>query len=323
MPDRSLRKTYLHVPQTQPQVIGYRKLWRYLVGSILSPFYWLAAHWYHTPGLQFHLRCAWLGLRLLIHPKAPIASGWPYHLFFLPMDSTRYFEFDFMWNTLSHLPIQRYLDVSSPRLFPLLLVDKQRTLLADLINPDSQDINITANLVRASGLGGRCRLHSCLLEAINFGPEVFDVVTSISVLEHIPQDTRAIQTMLTALKPGGRLLLSVPCAAEASEQYIDFNEYGLLKPDEHGFVFWQRFYDQALLEERIFDVAGPPTTSVVYGEKTAGSFAKNAERKRIEFFTTYPFWREPYMMGQEYDYFNALADLPGEGVIALEFRKPQ
>ncbi len=227
-----------------------------------------------------------------------------------------------MWNVLSHLPIHRYLDISSPRLFPILLMDKHRTMLADLINPDSKDINATTSLIEASGLGDRCGLRNCLVENADFGPETFDVVTSISVIEHIPEDIHALQVMWTMLKHGGRLLLSVPCAVEASEQYLNHSMYGLLKPDDQGFVFWQRTYDQALLEERIFGVIGPPTISAVYGEKTAGSFAKNAKRKRTEFWTAYPFWREPYMMGQEYDYFATTADLPGEGVIAMEFRKP-
>ena len=61
--------------------------------------------------------------------------------------------------------------------------------------------------------------------------------------------------------------------------------------------------------------------TVVYGEKEAGAFQRNARRKRAEHSTTYPFWREPYMMATEYTYFRRLEDLPGEGVIAMEFTK--
>ncbi len=237
------------------------------------------------------------------------------------MDSTRYFEFDFAWRALANVPIQHYLDVSSPRLFPLILLSKKRAMTAELINPDSNDLNTTINLVRASGFDARCRWRDCLIESAPFAPGSFDVITSISVVEHIPQDTLALQKMWMLLKFGGRLLLTVPCAAEASEQYIDYDAYGLLAPDAQGFVFWQRFYDESLLRERIFSVTGEPIQSVIYGEKIAGSFLKNAERKRAEFFTTYPFWREPYMMGQEYACFESVDALPGEGVIAMEFVK--
>jgi hypothetical protein len=37
----------------------------------------------------------------------------------------------------------------------------------------------------------------------------------------------------------------------------------------------------------------------------------------------YPVWREPYMMATEYRTFPSLEALPGEGVVVLEFVKPQ
>ena len=36
---------------------------------------------------------------------------------------------------------------------------------------------------------------------------------------------------------------------------------------------------------------------------------------------SYPFWREPYMMAQEYRDFDSLDALPGMGVVGLEFHK--
>jgi hypothetical protein len=52
------------------------------------------------------------------------------------------------------------------------------------------------------------------------------------VLEHIPEDRDALEKMRNLLESGGKLLLSVPCAAEAFEEYIDFDEYGLLEMDD-------------------------------------------------------------------------------------------
>jgi SAM-dependent methyltransferase len=141
----------------------------------------------------------------------------------------------------------------------------------------------------------------------------------MSVLEHIPQDVQAMQKMWELLKPGGRLLLTLPCAAEASEQYIDQDAYGVLEPDE-GFFFFQRLYDQYLLEERIFAVAGQPRQRVIYGERSPGTLRRITERRGD---LLYPFWREPYMMGQDFGYFKELGELPGEGVIALEFEKSE
>jgi SAM-dependent methyltransferase len=320
MGTENLSKSYIQVPVLPPPTRSQRLKYA-LVGSILSPAYWLLAHRYHMPGLQFHLKSTLLGLRLLCNRKASIPLTLLQYLLLYPMDSTRYFEFDFMWRALSESSIQRYLDVSSPRLFPILLLRRQHKLTADLINPDSRDLALTTQLAKSSGIEARCRFHNCLVETAPIEPGAFDVITSISVVEHIPQDTQALQKMWGLLRPCGRLLVSVPCAAQASEQYINNNEYGLLEPDGRGFVFWQRLYDSVLLNERIFSVTGPPRYYSIYGEKTPGSFRKNAELKRAN-PVTYSFWREPYMMGQGYDYFDTVADLPGEGVIAMEFVKP-
>ena len=128
-------------------------------------------------------------------------------------------------------------------------------------------------------------------------------------------DAEAVRRMWQWLKPGGRLLLTVPCAATESEQYINSNEYGVLAADGAGFVFWQRLYDEARLEASIYSITGAPVRQQLYGEKVAGTFLQNASQKRAGYATTYPFWREPYMMSRDYAYFHSLADLPGEGVI--------
>jgi SAM-dependent methyltransferase len=318
MGDRNLKQTYLCLPTAPSRTLAQKLQWA-LVGAILSPVYWLLAHRYRAPGLQLRRESTRLGLRLLYTHKAPISYGLIYTFFFWPMDSTRYFEFDFMWRTLSKSSIRRYLDVSSPRLFPLILLRNRRELKADLVNPDTRDLALTANLVKASGLEQRCQLHNCLIEAAPFDPESFDVITSISVVEHIPQDKQAVQKMWDYLTPGGRLLLSVPCAAEASIQYINVNHYGLLAPDKNGYVFLQHIYDQALLKERIFSVTGPPVRFSIYGEKQPGTLRANLDRKGAD--RNYPYWREPYMMGQTFCYFDSVADLPGEGVIGMEFEK--
>lgn len=250
-----------------------------------------------------------------------MSFGHIYSLLFWPMDSTRYFEFAFMWDALSKLSISHYLDVSSPRLFPIVLTLKKHGIFAELLNPDAADLSSTANMVQALSLEKRCNLRGCLISAAPIEPESFDVVTSISVVEHIPQDTQAVQKMWNLLKPGGSLLLTLPCAAQASEQYIDRNEYGLLTPDQEGYFFFQRLYDQELLEERIFSVTGQPRQCVIYGERSPGALRRNLDRKLEDPY--YPYWREPYMMGQEFCYFRDLSELPGEGVIALEFEKSE
>ncbi len=311
-------KTYIRVPPGQ--TIGRSKrLGRALLGSVLSPIYWLLAYCYRVPGLKFRRDCALLAFRLLCGRKKYISFAEMYRLLFWPLDSVRYFEFNFVWDALSHLSIRCYLDVSSPRLFPIMLTLKKDQVLAELMNPDAADLTPTADLAKALGLNRRCNIHSCLVGAAPFEPGSFDVVTSISVVEHIPEDKQAVRKMWELLRPGGRLLLTVPCAAEAREEYIDRNEYGLLEPNEDGFFFFQRYYDQKLLSENVFSITGEPSRYAVYGEKIVGTYRRNEQSKRSD--PNYPAWREPYMMGQEYRYFDTVDDLPGIGVIAMEFVK--
>jgi SAM-dependent methyltransferase len=294
---------------------------RALIGSVLSPIYWLLAHRYRVPGLNFQKDCALLAFRLLFSGKGKLPLAEIHRLLFSPMDSTRYFEFACMWDALSKLSVPRYLDVSSPRLFPIIFTLKKHETFAELLNPDAADLASTANLVEGLGLENRCVLRNCLVTDAPFERGSFDAVTSISVVEHIPEDTQAVQKMWDLLKPRGRLLLTLPCAAEASERYINRNEYGLLAPNEEGYFFFHRLYDQRSLEDRIFPVTGRPRQSVIYGEKSRGALRRNLDRKLGD--PHYPYWREPYMMGQDFCYFKDLSELPGEGVIALEFEKSE
>src|SRR3984893_11046699 len=313
-------KTYIRVPD-RPNLGPISRLRRALLGGFLSPIYWLLAYPYRVPGLNFRLECARLALRLLFRRKSPLSFRDSYNLLLWPMDSTRYFEFAFAWDTLSDHSAFRYLDVSSPRLFPIILTLKKSGVVAEFMNPDLNDLACTSNLVKAVELENRCNLHGLLIGVAPFASESFDVVTSISVVEHIPEDTQAIRTMWNFVKPGGRLLLTVPCAANASEQYINRNEYGLLASNERGYFFFQRLYDQLSLAERIFSITGLPSRRAIYGEKLPRTLRRNLDRKMAD--PSYPYWREPYMMGQDFRYFNELSELPGEGVIAMEFEKSE
>jgi predicted SAM-dependent methyltransferase len=277
------------------------------------------ARLYRGPGLRFRSQCAALGLHLLSKPGAHLSYSDFYRLFFSPIDSVRYFEFDFMWEALSKLRLQYYLDVSSPRLFPVLFVRKHPHVTAEFVNPDNADLQATRFLVTACGLDHQCQLRSALIEDVPFVPESFDAVTSISVVEHIRHDKNAIKNMWMLLKPGGSLLLSVPCAAVAEEEYINVDYYGVYTPDEHGFFFHQYKYDDSLLEERIYSVTGPPARFAIFGEKRRGTLQSWLFKRWTG--QKYPLWKEPYAVCREFRYYESLLELPGDGVIAMEFVK--
>ena len=308
-------KTHIH--QVKQTKMG--KLTRF-TGALLSPIYWAAAHLYSVPGLKMHRYAFFKGMDLLIRQK--FGLEYIYNLLFFPMDSVRYFEYDFLWHALYKKPLEgNFLDISSPRLILAILMSKFRKLNVEIVNPDQKDLSATRELMNACGYSDRCRFRDSLIADLDFRAESFDIITSISVIEHIPgeEDKAAVEKLWQILRPGGSLILSVPCAREAFEEYIDFDEYGLLTPGEDGFVFGQRFYDEILLEKRIFSITGKPITQAIYGENKSGALKENRQEKIST--PDYPFWREPLMMGKEYSYFQSISDLPGWGVIAMEFIK--
>jgi SAM-dependent methyltransferase len=237
------------------------------------------------------------------------------------MDSTRYFEFHEVWKRLNGLAFTSYLDVSSPRLMPLFLLKSARGATAELINADPGDLRETEQLANALRLESRCEFFNGILENAGFTPASFDLITCLSVLEHIPEDNAALETIWSLLRPGGKLILTLPCMSLPLEQYISDNQYGVLKPGDDGYTFWQRYYDRERLESSIYSVTGMPAHVSVYGEKRCGFFFRNASMKRL-LGSLYPFWREPYMMATEYQSFSSTDELPGEGVAMLEFIKP-
>jgi hypothetical protein len=95
----------------------------------------------------------------------------------------------------------------------------------------------------------------------------------------------------------------------------------VLDPGDDGYTFWQRYYDHGQIESKIYSTTGMPARIAVYGEKKNGFFFRNAGMKRL-LGPLYPFWREPYMMATEYQFFSSMDELPGEGVVLLEFVKP-
>ncbi|RII29816.1 MAG: hypothetical protein CXR30_10915 [Geobacter sp.] len=311
-----MRKQYIEVPLAT-RCRGLCSNLMRLKGNLLGPTYWLAALIAGGPGLMFHLRCSWLGVVSFVTRCLKRGS---YNLMFFPMDSTRYFEFHESWKRLNGLPFERYLDVSSPRLLPFMLMRANARATAEFINPDPSDIRDTEQFFTAFRINDRCRFNNCTVAQADFAPSSFDLITCLSVLEHIPSDREAVSQMWALLKPGGRLVLTVPCMKQPLEQYISHNQYGVLEPGSDGYTFWQRYYDSGMLQKTVFGITGQPEYSAFFGEKTNGLFFRNATLKRL-LGPRYPFWREPYMMAIEYRYFQTIEELPGEGVAYLEFVK--
>jgi hypothetical protein len=287
-----------------------------LASMVLVPSYALAATAIGTPGMRFHLEAVSAALRLVTNGKGLIAQAGRLALY--PMDSTRYFEFDWVWSRLQRLGrVKKYLDISSPRLLPLSYVRRSDVEHAWFVNPDWSDLETTRRWAEALSLSGRCSFSAEPIESSRLGDCRFDAMTSISVFEHIVNEGPALAHVSSLLAPGGTLLITLPCTASGYDQFRDYDEYNLAQPDAEGRYFFQRFYDASSLRERVFAILGEPRQMTVYGESQPGYFGRNAQQKMRGL--PYPFWREGYMMGRYFKTYPSIDALPGEGVVALEF----
>lgn len=285
----------------------------------LSLGHWAAAARRHYPGAQLRAGCLRLAARLAFARPKPVPATVLHMLAFWPFDSTRYIEFDFAWKRLQGLGRDRYLDVSSPRLFPILLMRDRPELQADLINPDRDDLTLTRSIVAGAGLSGRSATQALRVEDASFPPEHFDAITCLSVLEHVPDPRPAVQRLWRWLKPGGVLIVTLPVAARAVEQFGDRDPYGLETADPGGEYFLQYLYDETLLQTNLISLVGEPTAQVLYGEREVGALRANLDRKAD--LGHYPYWAEPTLMSRILKPFTNLSELPGEGVLGLEFVK--
>ena len=230
-------------------------------------------------GISEHLKCATLALKRL-RQGAKISRGDLRQLVFAPFDSVRYFEFGYLLERMARQGnLGNYLDVSSPRLFVALALLNQSSATCDLVNPDHSDLAETDRVLQLLGLRQRCSLNATLVTDAPFAPGAFDTVSSVSVIEHIPEDRAALETIWSWLKKDGRLYVSVPCARWGFEECQETSEYGLLPPEPDGSYFLQRFYDERMLRERVWSVTGEPASLGVFGERGPGLYERIRQRK--------------------------------------------
>jgi SAM-dependent methyltransferase len=315
----TLTKNYQQVTQVPPPPNILRLAYYNILGLFASTPYYLAAQKLNTPGLDLHKNASNLAKKLLLKSRDLKLSKELWRAALYPMDLTRYFEFEFVWQSIGSNPTGKWLDVSSPRILPLMFLEQYPDLSIDLLNPDASDLETTRSWLNLTGWNHRVQTYGCLVEETPFQENTFDIITSVSVIEHIPQDVAAIKEIWKLLKPGGKLIITLPCAAEASEEYVNIDFYKLLNEDDKGFTFLEYIYNERLLEERFYPITGEPTRIIIYGENSKGELRNNLVYRWSG--KLYPNWQEPYYMGKNYKYFDKIDLSPGEGVVGLEFIK--
>lgn len=228
------------------------------------------------PGLDFDAFGRGMGWELMLRGYR---GGADYVL--TPVSSVRYFEFAFAQSCLPE-PVGQLLDLSSPRLFSLRVARQRPQARVTMLNPDYEDIMRTMMISRRLNLPNL----QCLAAAADILQAMegrFAAVWSISVIEHISgayDDREVMGWLYRALRPGGRLIVTVPVDRQFWNEYRNQAYYGREgEHDTNGRPFFQRFYDRNAIYERLVAAVGrEPERVVWYGEREPGQLQRYMER---------------------------------------------
>jgi SAM-dependent methyltransferase len=162
----------------------------------------------------------------------------------IPLDPSRYLELPAARREVGARPGERVLDLASPKLLAVALaragvqvtsVDE----LASEIEAWRLLVDEVPNLRFQVGDG----------RSLSYGDATFDHAYSVSVLEHIaePGDEQALLELARVVKPGGRVFVTLPYAAEEREDWRDAPTYVDHGGEDNRF-FFQRWYDDARVD---------------------------------------------------------------------------
>jgi SAM-dependent methyltransferase len=270
------------------------------------------------PGIEF----ARFGRRLgseLLRRGSPLGLD----LLITPVNIVRYWEFPFVYACLPD-SIGRCLDVSSPRLFSLFVARCGDPREIVMINPDRRDARTTGSMIRRARVE-RVSVSTRSIEELAGAEGMFDCVWSISVIEHIAGergDGLALKRMFDALAPGGRLIATVPVDRRFRIEMRDRDAYELQPQADLGeSVFFQRYYDETAIRDRLFNEVGvEPSIISWFGETTTGRFQTYEDRwRRVGRSATVD---DPLEIAVHYAEFATWADMPGIGVCGFLIQKP-
>lgn len=191
-----------------------------------------------------------LGLRLGgIYVRA---GKWRRGLYLLirPIDYWRTLELPISFEYLDPEPGEQILDVGSPKLISMYIAARAG---ADVHAMDIYDDGgLTDSTVFKNGTGAD-KLHVMIgdVRQLPFPDNSLDKVFSVSVLEHVfpPEggDTAALKEIARVLRPGGRLVFTLPFVPRARVDYLDKDVYDRPRTSADEKVFYQRRYDAGTL----------------------------------------------------------------------------
>jgi SAM-dependent methyltransferase len=161
----------------------------------------------------------------------------------VPLDPSRYLELPWAIERLGARRGERVLDLASPKLLAVCLARQG----VEVTSVDQLEREIDTWRALAGDVPG-LDLRVADGRALPFADASFDHGYSISVLEHIeePGDAEALRELARVVRPGGRVLVTLPHALSYREDWRDAPMYA--NEPAGGRAFFQRWYDGARVE---------------------------------------------------------------------------
>lgn len=171
----------------------------------------------------------------------------------VPLDPSRYLELPETRRELAARPGERVLDLASPKLLAVALAREGIEVTSVDELPD--EVERWRRLTRGEA---NLRLEVADGRRLPYADGSFDHAYSVSVLEHIPKggDEAALRELARVVKPGGRIVLTLPHAPQAHEEYRDRPLYADHGASPAGRYFFQRWYDAAAVDRLVAAAPG-------------------------------------------------------------------
>lgn len=178
----------------------------------------------------------------------------------LPVSYWRSVEFAYACGRL-RLPVgSRVLDLGSPKDLPAHLA-RYRGHSVTAVDILADTVALSDRLALAQGIAGdgpglvRSEVQDG--RHLPYRDGEFDAAVSVSVLEHIPDDgdSLAMRELVRIVRPGGRIVVTVPFAERYFETFRSSRVYERDQADGAP-VFYERHYDDAALASRLTSVPG-------------------------------------------------------------------
>jgi SAM-dependent methyltransferase len=166
----------------------------------------------------------------------------------VPLDPSRYLELPETRRELDAQAGEQVLDLASPKLLAVALA--REGVHVTSVDQLSDEIDRWRRLTPGER---NLRFEVADGRALPYEDASFDRAYSVSVLEHIPErgDEAALKELARVVKPGGRIVLTLPHARKAWDEFRDHPLYADHGPSPNGRYFFQRWYDSAAVERLV------------------------------------------------------------------------